>query len=200
MTSDDRRAEQYAQLMREQEALLTRQGRARELANIAMLPLQSLNATAAEQTKTSGAQYLVFWLNKREFAVKAGQLQSVERLTQVTSIPNVASWIRGVMNLRGSIVSVVDLKAFLDLEPTSIGVQTRLLALQAGEMVISFIVDGVNEMLSLAPESIIDKQASLPLTPQWIAPYTSGCISLYDRVIVLLDVERLLFSDKIQRF
>jgi purine-binding chemotaxis protein CheW len=201
VTSDGRRTVQFDQLVQAQDThLAEQQGRVRDLANMAMLPLQALNEGVTGQTKVADEQYLVFWLNEREFAVKAELVQSVERPAQVTPVPNVASWIMGVMNLRGAIVSVVDLKAFFNLEPSSISTRTRFLALHRNEMMISFIVDGVNEMLAITPETIISGRASQTTIPQWFVPYASGSIVLQDRIIVLLDVERLLFSDKIQHF
>jgi len=201
VTSEGPSTVQYDQLAQAQDIhLAERQGRVRELANKAMIPLQALNEGATGQTKVVGEQHLVFWLNEREFAVKAELVQSVERPAQVTPVPNVASWIMGVMNLRGSIVSVVDLKAFLHLEPSTISTRTRFLALQHNEMMICFIVDGVNEMLAITPETIISGRASQTTIPQWFVPYASGSVVLQDRIIVLLDVERLLFSDTLQHF
>src|SRR5438128_1275588 len=60
-----------------------------------------------------GEQYLIFSLVEREFALKAEHIQGVERLSDITPVPNIASWVNGVINLRGSIASVVDLRAFL---------------------------------------------------------------------------------------
>ena len=64
----------------------------------------------------AGEQHLVFSLHEQEFAVKAELVQGVERPMYITPVPNVVSWVRGVVNLRGSIASVVDLRAFLGLE------------------------------------------------------------------------------------
>jgi purine-binding chemotaxis protein CheW len=159
-----------------------------------------MNEGVVSETKNPGEQCLVFWLQDREFAIRAGSVQSVERLTPITPVPNSISWIKGVMNLRGSIVSVVDLREFLHLEPAKLNARTRLLALQQQEMVISFIVDAVQEMLAVSPESIVSGRAGQAAVPQWMLPYASSSILLQERMIVLLDVERLLFSDKIQRF
>src|SRR5258708_327286 len=63
-----------------------------------------------------GEQYLVFSLADHELAVKAELVQGVERLIELTFVPNVVPWVRGVINLRGSIASVVDLRMFLGLE------------------------------------------------------------------------------------
>ena len=201
VTTEDRRMAQQTRLVQEQDMeLAERQERAKDLANKVMQPLQALNEGMGGQVRGAGEQYLVFLLHEREFAVKAEVVQSVERPAQVTPVPNVASWITGVMNLRGSIVSVVDLRAFLGLEPTSISTRSRFLALQHNAMMISFIVDGVSEMLAISPETIIHGRAGQTTIPLWFMPYASGSIVLNDRIIVLLDAERLLFSDKIQHF
>lgn len=147
-----------------------------------------------------GEQHLIFSLNDREIAVKAELIQGVERPMHVTSIPNVVSWIRGVVNLRGSIASVVDLREFLGLEPVASTPRTRLLSLQSNEMIICITVDSVSEMLQI-PQTAIGGGNLRPATiPQWVAPYAEKYALFDDRVIVLLDVARLLFSDKMQRY
>jgi len=147
-----------------------------------------------------GDQYLVFSLLEREFAIKAEHLQAVERLTDITPVPNIASWVKGVINLRGSIASVVDLRAFLGMEGLPYNPLTRLLSVQCNDMAICLIVDGVSEML-LVPDTAITnpttRQASIP---SWAAPYVSGSALLDRRVIMLLDAARLLFSDKMQHY
>lgn len=146
-----------------------------------------------------GEQYLVFSLADRELAVKAELVQGVERLVELTPVPNVVSWVRGVMNLRGSIVSVVDLRMFLDLEQVAYTPQTRLLSLQANEMVICLAVDGVSEMLPI-PATAINGNVRQAIIPPWAAPYAMGGALLPNRGIVVLDVARLLFSEKMQRY
>src|SRR6266852_4688082 len=83
-----------------------------------------------------GEQYLVFSLLDYEFALPASSVQGVERLATVTAVPNVASWVSGVINLRGSISSVVDLRAFLDLEKLPFNPRTRLLSAKYNEMLV----------------------------------------------------------------
>ncbi|GCF09215.1 chemotaxis protein CheW [Dictyobacter arantiisoli] len=146
-----------------------------------------------------GEQYLVFALADREFAIKAELVQGVERLVELTPVPNVMSWVKGVMNLRGSIVSVVDSRMFLDLEQVPYTPRTRLLSLQSNDMVICLVVDAVSEMLPISATAINGnvRQASIP---SWIVPYSSGSASLNNRTIVILDVARLLFSEKMQRY
>src|SRR2546429_2306444 len=77
--------------------------------NSLMAQLEATTASpAAANAAVQGEQYLVFSLGDCEFAVKAEHVQIVERLSEITALPNVTSWIKGIVNLRGSIVSVVD--------------------------------------------------------------------------------------------
>jgi purine-binding chemotaxis protein CheW len=147
-----------------------------------------------------GEQFLVFSLAGRELAAKAELVQGVERLAEVTPVPNVVSWVKGVINLRGSIASVVDLRMFLDLEQATHNQRTRLLSLQYNEMVICFIVDSVSEMLPVPPSAIITGNVRQANIPPWAVPYATGTALLANRAVVLLDVPRLLFSDKMQRY
>ncbi len=146
-----------------------------------------------------GEQYLVFSLHEQEFAVKAELVQGVERPMYITPVPNVVSWVRGVVNLRGAIASVVDLRAFLGLEEVPASPRTRLLSLQTNEMVICVTVDSVSEMLPISPEHIVSDNSHM-IIPQWIAPFATNYALFGNRVVVLLDVAHLLFSDKMQRY
>ncbi len=159
--------------------------------------LRPEGSTAAQ---VIGEQYLVFTLLDREFALKAEHVQGVERLIDVTPVPNVASWIKGVINLRGSIASVVDTRSFLEMESLPYNPRTRLLSVQYNEMVICLVVDSVSEMLQIPEGSITDVNERQIAIPPWVAPYAAGSALLIQRAIVLLDAARLLFSDKMQRY
>jgi purine-binding chemotaxis protein CheW len=162
---------------------------------------RSANATQEETSvEVVSEQYLTFSLLDREFALKAEYIQGVERLVDVTPVPNVASWIRGVINLRGSIASVVDLRSFLDMEQLPYNPRTRLLSVQYNEMVICLVVDGVSEMIPIHPAAITNISVRQTAIPQWAVPYASGAAFIDKRVIVLVDAARLLFSDKMQRY
>ena len=148
----------------------------------------------------AGEQHLVFSLHEQEFAVKAELVQGVERPMYITPVPNVVSWVRGVVNLRGSIASVVDLRAFLGLEEVASSPRTRVLSLQANEMVICLTVDSVSEMLTIPHASIVSGSVYPTPIPSWIASYATSYARFGNRVVVLLDVAHLLFSDKMQRY
>ncbi len=165
------------------------------MANAAQpLPVQG---APAEKAAVVGEQYLVFSLLDREFALQAEYIQGVERLADVTPVPNVAPWVVGVMNLRGSICSVVDLRSFLDLENLPHNPRTRLLSVKYNEMIICLIVDSVSEMLPIAPRAIDSTMRSIP---SWVNSYASGVAMIGQRRVILLDVARLLFADNMHRY
>jgi len=170
-----------------------------QLAQMGQIPPNNPAAVAVPVNLVS-EQYLVFSIFECEFAFKAEHIQGVERLVDVTSVPNVAPWVRGVINLRGSIASVVDLRAFLDMEQLSYNPRTRLLSVQYNEMVICLIVDGVSDMVSVPASAIADVGTRHAGVPLWAMPYASGYALLDKRGIVLLDAARLLFSDKMQHY
>lgn len=144
-------------------------------------------------------QYLIFSLMECELALKAEYIQGVERLADVTPVPNVVSWIRGVINLHGSIASVVDLRTFLGMEVLPHNPRTRLLSVRFNEMVICLIVDSVSEMVQIQASAIIANSRLAPV-PQWLAPYAEGSALVGKRSIILLDASRILFSEKMQHY
>src|SRR5205823_13715731 len=155
--------------------------------------------TVQAEAVVIGEQYLVFSLLEYELALKAEHIDGVERLADVTPVPNVASWISGVINLRGSIASVVDLRAFLGMERLPFNPRSRLLSVRNNEMVICLVVDSVSEMIPI-PSSAINGNVRQANIPQWLASYASGSALVGNRYIILVDAARLLFSDKMQHY
>lgn len=154
-------------------------------------------APAQAENIPVGEQYLIFSLLDREFALQAEHIQGVERLADVTPVPNVASWVSGVINLRGSICSVVDLRSYLDMEKLPFNPRTRLLSVKYNEMLICLVVDGVSEMQPIGPK-VVDRSGRN--IPQWVAAYASGIATVGQRRVILLDAARLLFAEKMHHY
>jgi purine-binding chemotaxis protein CheW len=155
-------------------------------------------ASMAEGVAVPGVpQHIVFALDDAECALPAESVQGVERLADVTPVPNTVPWVLGVVHLRGAIYSVVDLREFLGLPPAQITARTRLLVVTARDMAVGLVVDGVTEMRPL-DEALA--QGYTGATPDWAAPYAERAVTLDGRSVVLLDPERLLFDDKLHRY
>ncbi len=160
-------------------------------------PLAGTNS--GETVEDPGEQHLIFSLAGLDFGIKAEHVQTVDRLPEVTLVPNVAYWIDGVIHLRGQIISVVDLRSFLGLDRQPVSPRTRLVAGRIGELVIGLVVDGISEMRGIQPQMIQLHEAMRAL-PAWAAPYVSGLAMVGTRSVILLDVERLLLSEKMHRY
>src|SRR6266853_5807099 len=165
------------------------QGNMRSFPGNVISPRELTNVPA--EAVVVGEQYLVFSLLECELALKAEHIDGVERLADVTPVPNVASWIRGVINLRGSIASVVDFRAFLGLEVLPHNPRTRLLSVRFNEMVVCLVVDSVSEMTLIPASAIVANSRQAPV-PQWLASYADRSALVGKRNIVLLDASRLL--------
>ncbi len=156
-------------------------------------------ANVPSEATVVGENYLIFSLVERELALKAEHIQGVERLADVTPLPHVAPWVIGVINLRSSIASVVNLRAFLGMEVLPENPRTRLLSVRFNEMVICLVVDSVSEMISIPPAAIITDRRRVPI-PQRLTPFAEGTALLGKRSVILLDASRLLFSEKMQHY
>lgn len=139
---------------------------------------------------------IVFGLDNAECALPADVVQGVERVADVTPVPNTASWILGVIHLRGAILSVVDLRGFFGLPQQPLSSRSRLLVVSQGEMTIGLMVDGVNEMRSLVG---LPQQGS-ELAPPWAAPFIDHVVVVDGRPILVFDCGRLLLADAMHQY
>jgi purine-binding chemotaxis protein CheW len=162
-----------------------------------MVSARAMATSGTSNESGAGEQYLVFSLLDRDFAFPAETVQGVERLGDVTAVPHVAPWIAGVINLRGSICSVVDLRSFLDMEQLPFNPRTRLLSVKYNEMLVCLVVDSVSEMVPISPRAI---DSNLRSIPSWASTYSSGLAAVGKRRVILLDAGRLLFSDKMHHY
>lgn len=144
-----------------------------------------------------GVQFVVFGLDDLPFALPGDTVQGIERLPDITPVPNVVPWVLGVAPMRGTVLSVVDLRAFLGLPTAPVSNRSRLLVVSFRGMTIGFVVDTILELRSDRPADPPVASASLA---QWIAPYGGGVVEMGDRQVQLIDVQRLLFADKMHQY
>jgi purine-binding chemotaxis protein CheW len=132
-----------------------------------------------------------------ECAIPAEVVQGIERVAEVTPVPNTAGWVLGVMQFRGAMVSVVDLADFLQVPSGVRGNSTRLLVLSQDGMTVAFAVDAVLEMRA---DSSAMRAAEVARAPDWLAPYAAGGLELGGRALVKLDVRRLLGAERLHQY
>jgi purine-binding chemotaxis protein CheW len=138
-------------------------------------------------------QLVSFRIGKEEFGVDILMVQEIIRLTTITPIPNASHSILGMINLRGRIIPVVDLRWLLKIagdEPGDSSRKTRILIIELGGYVTGFVVDSVSEVMKV-PTSEIEPAPNL-VTSSISSAYISGVIKLPKRLIILLDFKQIL--------
>ena len=125
---------------------------------------------------------LVFELDEREFAVDLALVREIDRLVPVTPLPRVAAYVEGVVNLRGALVPVVNLRARLEMSRETPTKASRIIVLEMGSRRVGMIVDAVTEVLRVEPELIDAVEGT----------YTRGVAKVDDRRVGLLDLDKVL--------
>lgn len=144
-----------------------------------------------EKVRGKEVQIVVFRLRNEEFGVEIGRVREIVRMMEITRIPEAPGFMEGVINLRGQVIAVVDLARQFDLEPLpAIPKTARIVVVEVGETTVGMIVDEVPEVLRIAEEEIEP-------TPEVIqsrvhADYIRGVGKLEDRLIVMLDLSKVL--------
>lgn len=150
------------------------------------------SATAAPTVLPGRGLYLSFSLAGDEYAVDILGVREIREICPITPLPQSPRHVRGVMNLRGAVVPVIDLRSALGLEETEYNKFTVIVVLSVHDRTIGFVVDGVSDVLSL-DESAIER--SLDLGVRVDSALISGIGRVQDRFVVLLDVERIVGVD-----
>lgn len=142
------------------------------------------------------AQYITFRLGDEQFAINVGQVREVLDLSDITKVPTAPSYMRGVVNVRGKAIPVVDLRLMFGLPKGTDTVNTRILVLEielGGETaVLGGIADGVDEVIELDP-SQIDPPPTIAM--RWRSEFILGTGKRGDQFIIILDIGSV-FSGK----
>lgn len=152
----------------------------------------NMNAAAID-TRAANREFLVFSLGEEEYAIDILKVQEIRGYDNVTRIANAPDFIKGVANLRGVIVPIVDLRIKFRLDSVTYDSHTVVIVVSIEDRVVGIVVDGVSDVMSLSPEQIKPAPefgVSMPVD------YLSGLGNLEDRMLVLVDIEKLLTSDE----
>ncbi len=130
-------------------------------------------------------QVVVFKLADEQFAVETAKVQSINDTMGITIVPNAPNHIKGLINLRGNIISLLDINLLLDIEKNNNG-QNNIIILEMEDELVGITVDQVDEVLDI-DDDIIEKVES-----DKIKAFIKGVINLKDRIITLIEIDKLL--------
>ena len=147
-------------------------------------------ATPREATR----EVLVFVLGSEEYGVDILKVQEIRGYEKVTPIPSAPDYLKGVVNLRGIIVPVIDLRVKFGMANPAYDAFTVVVILRITERVIGIVVDGVSDVIRLAPG---DVKAAPQLGSMVDASYLAGLATRDQRMILLVDIEKLLSAGEL---
>ena len=145
--------------------------------------------SAASGAVTSLREFLAFKLGPEEYGIDILRVQEIRSYAEPTRIANAPDFIKGVVNLRGVIVPIVDMRLKFKLEHVNYASFTVVIVLTIGSRIVGMVVDAVSDVITLAPEQ-------LRPVPEFNAAIESDHLlaigSIDDRMLILVDIERLM--------
>lgn len=142
---------------------------------------------------TDERQFLTFVLGDEEYAIDILRVQEIKGYSAITPLPNMSPDLRGVMNLRGTIVPVIDLRLRLGMSAAEYTKFTAIVLVTLGARMHGMIVDRVSDVLHLAPGAV---EPAPDLGPSCDTSFITGMAKAGERLITLLNVERVVGGDR----
>ncbi|MBI6872738.1 chemotaxis protein CheW [Clostridium aciditolerans] len=129
-------------------------------------------------------QVVIFKLNEEQFAVETGKVQSINDAMEITKVPKAPAHIKGLINLRGNVISLLDINLLLGT-PKQDEKQNNIIILEMEDELVGITVDQVDEVLDVE-EELIEK------VNDGKKAYIEGVINFKDRIVTLIDIDKLL--------
>jgi purine-binding chemotaxis protein CheW len=153
----------------------------------------------AVKTDERAGKYLTFQLGREEFAIRVLKVREIMGIQDITAVPQTPPYVKGVINLRGKVIPVIDLRLKFGLAEIEYTQRTCIIVVQveldAAAMLMGLVVDAVSEVLNLAA-------ADIENTPDFgsgvVTPYLLGMAKNKGKVKILLDIDQVLSSQELQ--
>ncbi len=148
-----------------------------------------------QNKSTEIIQLVSFRIDNEEYGVDILKVQEINRMLEITKVPNAPDFIEGVVNLRGKIIPVVNLRKRLNMETIEASSTTRIIVVEVLETTVGFIVDEVHEVLRI-PTNITEAPPSIVAGTR--SEFIKSVAKLDDRLLILLDLEKILRLEEIK--
>lgn len=134
---------------------------------------------------------IVFQLVDKEYAIPVNQVRSIEKLEHITRVPRTASYVKGVINLRGVVTPIIDLRNRFELSSSEPTESTRVIIAGLDDKEVGLIVDAANDVLDVSREAI---EPSPEVVGVLEAEYIGGVVKQNKRLLILLHLDKILQS------
>lgn len=134
-------------------------------------------------------QLVTFRLGNEDYAVNILKVQEINRMKEITRVPNTPAFVEGVINLRGKVIPVINLRTKFGLSEKDSDTQSRIMIMDIQGITMGLIVDAVSEVLRIPAEIV---EPTPPMASNISAEYIKGIAKLEERLIILLDMDTLV--------
>ena len=154
-----------------------------------MMVQSTQGVSTGAQLIVTNNEFLTFTLGKEEYGIDILKVQEIRGYDAVTTIANTSEFIKGVINLRGVIVPIIDMRIKFNLGNVVYNQLTVVIILNVAKRVVGMVVDGVSDVITLTSEQI---KAAPEFSAALDTQYIVGLGALDERMIILVDIERLI--------
>ncbi len=153
--------------------------------------MEHINQQLEQSQQEEGAQYLSFTIDQKEYAINMMLVREVKGWTAVTRLPNKPSYMLGVLNLRGVIIPIFDVRARFGFARTEANAKHVIIIIMVGSRTVGMLVDAVADILLVKPSDI---KPSPSADHQGQQAFVSGLLALPDRMVSLLNIDSIVGS------
>lgn len=146
----------------------------------------------SETNMMDESKVIVFQLQNEEYCIPVHQVQGIERMEYITRVPGTHPFVKGVINLRGVVTPIIDLRKRLQLGESEYKDSTRIIIVSVEDIEVGLIVDSANDVLDLP----MHKVELPPDTGEVNEEYLQGVVKVDHRLLILLNLEKVLEQEK----
>ena len=140
-------------------------------------------------------QLVTFSIGEEEFGVDILKVQEIIRTMEITKVPRAQDFVEGVINLRGKVIPIIDLRRRFGFTSKEHDKHTRIIVIEINNMIVGFVVDSVSEVLRIPAATV---EPPPPVVAGVESEYISGVGKLEDRLLILLDLDKLLSNEDME--
>jgi purine-binding chemotaxis protein CheW len=140
-------------------------------------------------TITEDLKLIVFQLVDKEYAIPVNQVRSIEKLEHITRVPKTPAYVKGVINLRGVVTPIIDLRSKFGLSSSSTTDTTRVIIAGSEDKEVGLIVDAANDVLDVSKEAVEPPPEVVGVVE---AEYIGGVVKKDRRLLILLHLDKIL--------
>lgn len=137
-------------------------------------------------------QLVTFSISEEEFGVNILKVQEIIRTMEITKVPRSPHFVEGVINLRGKVIPIIDLRKRFGLKAKPGDKDTRIIVIEINNIIVGFVVDAVSEVLRIPAGTV---EPPPPVVAGIESDYISGVGKLNDRLLIMLDLDKILSSE-----